>query len=310
MKLPIINLQKPDVKALDLACRSWGAFALTGHNLTTQRHANALLFAREFFAQNKSKKNEIRRTPDNMWGFYDAELTKNKQDWKEILDIGPPTDARPRQRGIPQWPDTRHFKSTMTLLSQDMHQMALQLVGLMAQALGTRADLPAAFDPHSSFLRLNHYPPCPNPASAHAPTNSTKGELGISHHTDAGAITILLTDQQPGLQIFRDSRWHTITPPDQGVLVNLGDIAQVWSNDRYCAPPHRVLAHQEVSRLSIPYFLNPSYDYDYAPLGSVCSPTEPPRYHSINWGEFRRQRSLGDYADCGEEVQIAHYIRR
>jgi hypothetical protein len=33
----------------------------------------------------------------------------------------------------------------------------------------------------------------------------------------------------------------------------------------------------------------------------------PPRYRPINWGEFRARRAAGDYADLGEEVQLAHY---
>ena len=54
-------------------------------------------------------------------------------------------------------------------------------------------------------------------------------------------------------------------------------------------------------RISIPYFLNPAYNYNYAPL------LGQPRYRQINWGEFRSQRSAGDYADLGSEIQISDF---
>jgi hypothetical protein len=31
------------------------------------------------------------------------------------------------------------------------------------------------------------------------------------------------------------------------------------------------------------------------------------KYRSVNWGEFRRRRFEGDFADVGKEVQISQY---
>ena len=54
-------------------------------------------------------------------------------------------------------------------------------------------------------------------------------------------------------------------------------------------------------RYSAPFFFNPSAE-------TVCRPlSEPARYRPIRWEEFRKLRSAGDYADLGEEVQIAQY---
>ena len=91
------------------------------------------------------------------------------------------------------------------------------------------------------------------------------------------------------------------------LVVNIGDIVQVWSNDRYRAALHRVTTNTERDRYSVPFFLNPAYAAHYAPLPSTVDASHPPRYRPINWGEFRRLRTAGDYADQGEEVQISHY---
>ena len=50
--------------------------------------------ARLFFAQPPRTSARILRDADNPWGYFDQELTKNRQDWKEIYDFGPPTAAR------------------------------------------------------------------------------------------------------------------------------------------------------------------------------------------------------------------------
>jgi hypothetical protein len=57
----------------------------------------------------------------------------------------------------------------------------------------------------------------------------------------------------------------------------------------------------------VPFFLNPSYQTNYAPLPAMIDEEHPARYRSINWGEFRSRRAAGDYADYGEEVQISQY---
>ena len=90
------------------------------------------------------------------------------------------------------------------------------------------------------------------------------------------------------------------------LIINIGDVIQVWSNDRYRAPLHRVLANTTQSRYSAPFFLNPGYDTVYAPLAGALDGARP-RYRPINWGEFRAGRAAGDYADLGEEIQISDF---
>jgi isopenicillin N synthase-like dioxygenase len=91
------------------------------------------------------------------------------------------------------------------------------------------------------------------------------------------------------------------------LVVNIGDIVQVWSNDRYPAPLHRVRASTDHERYSLPFFFNPVYEAVYAPLGALTNEESPPRYRPITWGDFRWKRQQGDYADYGAENQISDY---
>ena len=209
--------------------------------------------------------------------------------------------AGPLKGATPQWPDIPGFKETLSSLADAMHQIALNLVDEVALSLNAHIDLEEAFGEHSSFLRLNYYPRCDEPATDTLNLVPASGELGISHHSDAGALTVLIQDGQPGLQVYNNGRWIDTGSTRGAMLINIGDVVQVWSNDAYRAPLHRVVANSHTTRISIPYFLNPAYAYSYAPLGPK------PRYREINWGEFRAQRSAGDYADLGSEIQISDY---
>jgi isopenicillin N synthase-like dioxygenase len=114
----------------------------------------------------------------------------------------------------------------------------MRLLAVIAANLGARSDqLAQGFDTtHTSFLRLNHYP-------AHPRTDSNgAAPLGVGEHTDSGALTLLLQDDQPGLEVRRHGRWHLVQPLDGALVVNIGDIVQVWSNDRYAAALHRVIS--------------------------------------------------------------------
>lgn len=310
LQIPVIDVSRLDdpatLAALDAACREWGFFQATGHGIDAPVLARLMAAARGLFALTAEAKRRIARTADNPWGFFDRELTKNTRDWKEIYDFGPGDGGRQQ----PQWPATvAGFEAALRAYYDACAGLATRLIDAIGTNLGmTGGVLPRAFgSSQSSFVRLNYYPPCPAPEMPAGIQTPAHGYLGVNHHTDAGALTLLLQDRQPGLEVFHDGGWHLVTPRADALVVNIGDIVQVWSNDRYQAALHRVLANNQHPRYSAPFFFNPAYSTDYAPLPSTVDAAHPPRYRAINWAEFRARRAAGDYADLGEEVQLAHY---
>jgi isopenicillin N synthase-like dioxygenase len=305
--VPVIDVGDLDSdaqRAIDEACREWGFFQIVGHGIGAQLRAALLAEMHGFFALPDERKRGVERTASNAWGYYDRELTKNVRDWKQIFDVGPAEDRGPLAGSTPQWPeDLPGFRETLEAFSGGCGRVAGRLLEAICINLGRPADaLSGAFGAdHTSFLRLNYYPTCPDPARPDAPTTPEHGHFGIHHHTDAGALTVLLQDEQAGLQVLRGGLWHTVEPREDALVMNIGDVVQVWSNDAYTAPLHRVIASAAHARYSAAYFFNPSYATDYAPLSGT------PRYRPINWGEFRAGRAAGDYADLGEEIQISHY---
>lgn len=312
--VPVLDLATTDRAALrrtiDEACREWGFFQVVHHGISPELIAGTHEQMRALFALPAEEKAAIRRTAENAWGWNDQELTKNQRDWKQIFDVGPAIKVGPLAGNRPQWPaGLPRFRPVMEAFAQACERVARVLLATISENLGMPPDhLDAAFPAHhTSFLRLNYYPECADPAASDSGLFPRHGHLGIQHHTDSGALTVLLQDDQPGLQVWRDETWHLVEPRPDALVINIGDVVQVWSNDRYRAPLHRVLASDRAERYSAPYFFNPARETVYAPLPSTVGEGNPARYRSIRWEEFRAARAAGDYADIGEEVQIARY---
>ena len=307
--VPVIDIATLDAQTLarvDAACVEWGFFHVTGHGVARTVRDSTLAMMREFFALPRARKLAVERTAANSWGFYDRELTKNVPDWKEIFDVGPPGRVGPMATARPQWPaEPEGFRLAMETFAGEAERVAHRVLTAISINLGQGPDgLRTFFQDHTSFLRLNYYPVCDDPAPPDSPTVPDRGHLAIGHHTDAGAVTVLLQDDRPGLQVLHDGAWSNVMPVPGALTINIGDVVQVWSNDRYPAPLHRVAAHADRERFTAPFFFNPAYETHFAPLvGS-------PRYRTINWGKYRAARSAGDYADLGEEIQVSHFRRQ
>ncbi|KUG00768.1 Gibberellin 2-beta-dioxygenase 8 [Phytophthora nicotianae] len=87
--------------------------------------------------------------------------------------------------------------------------------------------------------------------------------------------------------------------------INIGDMVQVWSNDQFVAPLHRVLANGGADRFSAPFFYNPSYKAQVEPI--VMKPGDVANYRQLSWGEFRLRRYQGNVTDKGKEIQIGDF---
>lgn len=108
----------------------------------------------------------------------------------------------------------------MAELAKSMSDLARHLAGVLAENLGYPADcFPEKCNESTCFLRLNRYPPCP----------FSPETFGLMPHTDSDFLTILYQDQVGGLQLMKDSKWVAIKPNSDALIVNIGDLFQVFS---------------------------------------------------------------------------------
>jgi len=307
------------VAAVASAAEKFGFFQVVDHGISADQLAGVWEATRSFFALLATEKRRILRTKDNSRGYYDRELTKNARDLKEVLDIAHVphpelADDHPSNfhavDGVNQWPDLDGFRETFVGHLRSCERLSHWLLQAFCRGLGEHADhLAASFgDDHTSFVRLNYYPLADPLGPEEASEVAALGDMALHHHSDAGALTLLLQDDVGGLQVELDGRWIDVDPIPGAIVVNTGDMMQVWSNDRYQAALHRVAARTTRERYSLPYFFNPSYSTDYAPLEGSIRDGDEAHYRPINWGEFRQARADGDFADYGAEVQIADFL--
>jgi isopenicillin N synthase-like dioxygenase len=288
------------------ACRTWGFFQIINHPVDLRLLNDTRQMTTEFFDLPKVEKLKVKRSENNSRGFADDELTKQRRDWKEIFDFGGPAEDRPDANSLDgknQWPTLPvQFRSTM----QRYYEANAELARLLMDALSLSLNVDPkffreAFSHHTSFARLNFYPLLPS-------SIDPKSSLGISRHTDAGGLTILWQDG-PGLEVYsgtkedkNDGRWVPVNPPSWNAFtINIGDMFHVFTGGVCAAPEHRVIANHDRRRYSLPFFYNPNYDVIVQPLPGVGGSQQ---YRPFTWGEFRRARFAGDYADLGKETQI------
>jgi isopenicillin N synthase-like dioxygenase len=163
-----------------------------------------------------------------------------------------------------------------------MEDLATRIMGLMALALGLEEHW---FDDkirdHITNLTVNHYPELERPAK---PDQLRRGE-----HTDWGSLTILYHDGEPGLQIKSpNGEWEDLSTVTGALIINLGDLMAIWTNDRWKSSYHRVVVPRDNSgdRISIAFFHQPAYDAQIECIPSCTSSYDPPHYASTTSGEW------------------------
>ena len=156
---------------IDDACRKWGFFYISNHGIPHEVVENFRRDMDSFFHLTSEQLDKIRRTQMNSRGFFDDELTKKKLDWKRGFDFGAQDGSLDNEGldGFNQWPlESEHatFRNTMTNYFGVMESLSKVLLGAICKSLGFPQEALATFFPqHTSYLRLNYYPLCPDPES-------------------------------------------------------------------------------------------------------------------------------------------------
>ena len=259
------------VAAIDTACTSTGFFAVTGHGVDGAL-ADVFAAGRAFFALPLALK--VRSAMVGVDGYLPFGSTRSGP--KEMFDVG--------RRGDVRWPDLPGFRAAF----ERYQSAALGLAADLLRALAVALDVAPSFfadrmqDPQC-VLRLIHAPPRPDA------DDDTTGA-----HTDYGAITLLATDGQPGLEVRPlGADWTAIEAPAGSLVVNLGDMLARWTNLRYASTPHRVVPVTDQPRFSVPFFVNPDVDTTVECIPSCVDDAHPCRFEPITAGAFLQGRIDG-----------------
>jgi isopenicillin N synthase-like dioxygenase len=143
------------------------------------------------------------------------------------------------------------------------------------------------FDRPQATLRLLHYLP---------PPEALPEPIGVGEHTDTNALTLLMTDGSPGLEIRRpDGSWLPVRHVPGAFVVNVGDCLVRWTNDTYVSSLHRVVHRGPAHRHSLAFFLGPNPEASVAVLPTCVAPDRPARYAPISGAAYTTGRPFPGY---------------
>ncbi|GAD92453.1 2OG-Fe(II) oxygenase family oxidoreductase, putative [Paecilomyces variotii No. 5] len=282
LKDPDSATSKTIIEEVRAACRSTGFFEITGHGIPKSLQKEVFGAASQFFKLSFDEKKRLDASKQIGYRGYDmlASQAYGKDllpDLKEGFYIGidiPKTDPRAGRffTGPNVWPDesllpASQFKDPCTMYFSAMLQLSFRIMALLARTLPYGPHIFDEFianDP-AAPLRLLHYPP---PPMASVGPEQQKKQFGASAHTDFGAITILLQDENPGLEVLDQDAdsWVPIDPNPGAYVVNVGDMLSLWTSGEYKSSVHRVISKNPTDRYSVVFFLDGNLDCSLNPL--------------------------------------------
>jgi isopenicillin N synthase-like dioxygenase len=270
--IPLLDLSRLEhdraafLAELRVASRDVGFFYLGGHGTGLDQIDGVLAAARKFFALPEKEKLAIEMANSSQFRGYTragGELTRGKQDWREQLDIGverpaiaqgPGVPAWTRLQGPNQWPASLpELKPALIGWQTAVTAVAIRLLKAFALALDQNEN---AFDPiyrdaPNHRMKIVRYPG----------RDSTGDDQGVGAHKDGGFLTLLLQDENRGLQVETDDGWVDVLPKRGTLIVNIGELLELASNGYLRATVHRVVTPPAgTERLSVPFFFSARLD--------------------------------------------------
>jgi isopenicillin N synthase-like dioxygenase len=304
-EIPIIDvaalIDKSDPQGVALligqACEKVGFFYIKNHGVDQSLIDEMYELTKEFFDLTYEQKNKLNvvNSGQTLRGYIPMYAENvdptNTRDFKECYDYGAHTDEVSPFFGPNQMPDELpRFKVVAEAYYAKVFALSRMLITGISLSLGLPADYFEKLQKKPiTIQRILHYPPQMGKVS--------QEEIGIGAHTDYGFLTVLSQDAVGGLQVRnRANEWVSAPPIEGTFIVNIGDLVQTLTNDRYVSTMHRVVNISGKERYSIPLFIDLDFDAVVEPVSTCVSEADPAKYESYTCGQHKFKRFVDSYA--------------
>ena len=248
------------------AARDVGFFYLVGHGIEDDLVRKVLALTRGFFALPAEDKLAIEMVNSPHFRGYNRagfEHTRGRPDWREQLDVGAERPALLSDGSVPAWARLQgpnqwlaalpELKPALLAYQDRATALAIRVLRVFAAALEQpdEAFAPIYSPAPHQLLKLIRYPG----------RAADESDQGVGAHKDSGFLTILLQDEEAGLQVEGEEGWIDAPPVPGTFVVNIGEILEMASNGYLRATVHRVVSPPPgIDRYSVAFFLGARLD--------------------------------------------------
>lgn len=301
LQVPIIDFEGFEssrrmevVNEIRKASENWGFFQVVNHGIPENVMDEMLAGVKRFHEQPQEVKMEFySRDADQRVKFFTGVLllTQEPAIWRDTVAF----DFKDGKLDPQLFPAI--IREEVSEYFRHVTKIGKALSELLSEALGLRSNFLSSIECMETESLVGHYyPACPQPDLT----------LGTTTHSDPSFLTILLQDNMGGLQVRHQNQWLDVPPLHGALLVNIGDLMQLITNDKFRSVEHRVLAGEVGPRISVACFFFPSTANKFKPYGVIkelLSDDTPMIYRATHLAEF-----MGQYMSTGSYVStLSHF---
>ncbi|KAI5399653.1 1-aminocyclopropane-1-carboxylate oxidase homolog 12 [Lathyrus oleraceus] len=262
--------RKTVVEKIREASETWGFFQVVNHGIEIPVLDEMKNGVTRFFEQDSEVKRELYSRDDAVKPLvYNSNFdlySSPAANWRDTFYCFMAPHS-PKPEDLPSV-----CRDIMLEYSKEVMKLGNVLFELLSEALGLNPNYLNDMRCNEGLVAVCHYyPPCPQPELT----------LGTTKHTDNDFITVLLQDHIGGLQVLHENNWVDVSPIPDALVINIGDLLQLITNDIFKSVEHRVVANHVGPRVSVASFFSTSFQPStkiYGPIRELLSEENPPKY--------------------------------
>ncbi|KAL8114522.1 anthocyanin synthase-like [Apium graveolens] len=257
------------------AAMEWGVMHLVNHGISSEVIDRVRVAGQEFFSEPIGEKEKYANDPGTgMIQGYGSKLANNASGQLEWEDYFFHLVYPEEKADLSLWPKRpQDYIPATREYAKELRGLTTKLLSALSLGLGLEEGRlekeVGGMEELLLQMKINYYPKCPQPELA----------LGVEAHTDVSALSFILHNMVPGLQLFYGGKWVTAKCVPNSIIVHIGDTLEILSNGKYKSILHRGLVNKEKVRISWAVFCEPPKEkIILKPLPETATAAEPPLF--------------------------------